>query len=685
MNIVTDVSIKTKSLGLIFGSLLFMALVVTGIVSIKSEEMMLKENYSSLSSSNEIKRTEIENFFNDIKSDIEVLSKSLNTRNLVNDLIDTYKQLEVKGTDKYPISNELTKEKTAPHEEFFQTNAKEYGFYDVFIICAKHGHVMYTQAKESDYGANVGSGSLKNSGLGEVWKKVVATKRTVFVDMAPYAPSNNAPAIFVGTPVYVEGIFKSVLVFQISDASINKIMHFRKGYGETQEDFLVGQDKLMRSDIFLDPQGHSLKASFANPSKGRVDTDASREALSGKHNTKIIIDYNGNPVLSAYSPLNINNDITWAIISEIDEAEVLEIPHAFQIDILITSVIVFIISLLISLFLLNFALVKPLKELEDRAKDLAEGEGDLTQRLEIKGNNEIAIVAKYINGFIEKVQDTIVQAKSTSNENSSVAEELSRTSLQIGQKAEEESAIVGEVSTQGKELQVILQDSISSAKETKEELDGAEATLSSSNTMIISLSDEINIRSQAESELADRLQHLSNDAGQVKDVLEVIGDIADQTNLLALNAAIEAARAGEHGRGFAVVADEVRKLAERTQKSLAEINATISVIVQSITDASDAISLNAKEIEKLSSSASDVQSEISSSVTVMEHAVVRVDEMVVGYVDNGKSIQSMINKVEVVNELSISNARSVEEIASASDHLSSMTENLNNLLSSYKT
>ncbi len=294
-------------------------------------------------------------------------------------------------------------------------------------------------------------------------------------------------------------------------------------------------------------------------------------------------------------------------------------------------------------------------------------------------------MSKDINSFIQKVQDTITQAKETSNENASVSEELARTSLQIGQKAEEESVIVGEVSSQGRDLQVVLSTAIENAKHTEEELNGAEHSLEKTNQLVVTLADDISVRSHAEAELADKLSSLSSDAQQVKGVLEVIGDIADQTNLLALNAAIEAARAGEHGRGFAVVADEVRKLAERTQKSLSEINATISVIVQSITDASEAISLNATEIEKLSENANTAQSEISSSVSVMNDAVKKVDDMVKGYVDNGKVIQVMIDKVDVVSDLSVSNARSVEEIASASEHLSAMTAKLNDLLSSYKS
>ena len=192
------------------------------------------------------------------------------------------------------------------------------------------------------------------------------------------------------------------------------------------------------------------------------------------------------------------------------------------------------------------------------------------------------------------------------------------------------------------------------------------------------LNEQVNINNSS-------IEELASQTGNITSVIELITDIADQTNLLALNAAIEAARAGEHGRGFAVVADEVRKLAERTQKSLVDINATINIIVQSIIEASEAIATNAKEIEKLSNDADEAQTEIISSVDTMKVVVNKVDEMVEGYVENGKSVQSMIDRVETVKELSISNARSVEEIAAASEHLSSMTAKLNTLLSTYKT
>ena len=144
-----------------------------------------------------------------------------------------------------------------------------------------------------------------------------------------------------------------------------------------------------------------------------------------------------------------------------------------------------------------------------------------------------------------------------------------------------------------------------------------EETFKETDVIVEQVSTRIVDAVHKENDLAEQLSQLSHDAEQAKEVLTVIGDIAEQTNLLALNAAIEAARAGEHGRGFAVVADEVRKLAERTQKSLTESNATISVVVQGIGDSSETMNGNAREMESLVEEIQNVQSKMGEVLDIL--------------------------------------------------------------------
>ena len=138
------------------------------------------------------------------------------------------------------------------------------------------------------------------------------------------------------------------------------------------------------------------------------------------------------------------------------------------------------------------------------------------------------------------------------------------------------------------------------------------------NGMIDTAIGRIDKIAQKETELSDNLQSLVSSANETKEILSTIGDIADQTNLLALNAAIEAARAGEHGRGFAVVADEVRKLAERTQKSLAEISATINVLVQAIADSSESLNLNKEDMMDLTEYVGTVDVKMNEIIATMD-------------------------------------------------------------------
>ena len=644
----------------------------------------MKKSYDGLTSARDSKANQIQNFFAERIGDINVLAKSKNIIELTHDLMQIEHELHVDVTQSFPVDNPLVKEKTSIHEEFLQNYAKEYGYYDIFLISEDTGHVMYSQAKESDYGANLKSSSLKDSGLGELYKKVKELKRSVFVDMKPYAPSADAPAMFLGVPVIYKGNFEAVLALQVSDAAVNKIMQFRKGYGDSQEDYLVGQDKLMRSDSFLDPKGHSIKASFANPTTGNCDTQASRNALSGKTATEIVIDYNGNPVLSSYAPIKIGQDLNWAILSEIDEAEVLIVPNSIQNSLMITAIILLLIVLTIAYLIIAISVVKPLEAFKSKILEIS-STNDLTHRVDTDAPKEITEMGNSFNTLLHSLQDLITNSKQSSTENASIAHELSTTALGVGNKVEDSVVIVNEASTQAKEVQGKIINAISDAQDSKKDIIKANENLGTARDDIISLTSKVQNTAETEAEMAQNMETLSRDASEVKNILVVIGDIADQTNLLALNAAIEAARAGEHGRGFAVVADEVRKLAERTQKTLSEINATISIVVQSIGDASTQMSNNSDEIQELANLAQGVEEKINDTVTIVNNAVASTDKTVEEFETTGRNVEIIVTKVEEINEISSTNARSVEEIAAAAEHLNTMTDELNSKLETFRT
>lgn len=361
------------------------------------------------------------------------------------------------------------------------------------------------------------------------------------------------------------------------------------------------------------------------------------------------------------------------------------IIKAFDTKFIISAIIISTIILLIMIIFVILQISRPLKSLTNRAIELSSGDGDLTKELPVNGNDEIAEVSKAIDNFIEKIRHIIVEAKNISSENASVATELSQSSLRTGQNVEQSSEIIEIVANKGGGAHETLVIGVKAAENGKNELMNAIKYIDEVNKSIITLNERITQSANLEHEVSDKILKLSQDADNVKSILEIINDVADQTNLLALNAAIEAARAGEHGRGFAVVADEVRKLAERTQKSLVEINATISVIVQEIKDASEQMSLNAKQINDLTHLAENTKETINDMNIAMNTVIKISNETVDDYISTGKIMDEILTGVDNINKITHENARSVEEIAGAANHLSNITDKLNLKLNEFRT
>jgi methyl-accepting chemotaxis protein len=283
-------------------------------------------------------------------------------------------------------------------------------------------------------------------------------------------------------------------------------------------------------------------------------------------------------------------------------------------------------------------------------------------------NSELSEAAKSVNRFQEiflKAQNSDEKA----HEIESIINQINKDYTHVNSNINTERDVIQAVVSKGESLKDSLQSDIANATTSKENIEMVDEKIEVVRSEIFKIVEQLQDASSIQNTLADDLSKVSSDTEQVKDVISIISDIADQTNLLALNAAIEAARAGEHGRGFAVVADEVRKLAERTQKSLAEINATINVVIQSVSEASDQMNTNSKGIEsisELSLESSNKIQEVKESITI---AVDLSDGTLQSYSNTASGSEDMIRDISKVDELSQDTSKSLELIKNSVDRL----------------
>lgn len=490
------------------------------------------------------------------------------------------------------------------YHPYFTKLIEKFGYYDVFLVDAQSGDVVYSAYKELDFATSLKTGPYKNSGLAKAYREGLTLKEgTYFTDFESYTPSYDAQAAFVSAPIVVDGQTIGVLVMQMPLDVINEVMTHnydwqQAGFGVSGETYLVGGDKRMRSDsrfIAEDKTGYlklmqelgvsgdtlaKMDAQSTSIGLQTVDSDSVTRALKGEQGVALITDYRNVSVLSAYTPLNLQG-LNWVLMSEIDESEALGFLTTLNTHIKQSAFYLLAPAVIIGLivaFVMSRSILAPLNRMQNTVKQLGSGSGDLRYRLEEKGNDEITDLSRGFNAFIAHLDDTFssllgsiqrmepmsqdvddLNAK-LSGASTSMHDQSQQVREQMNQSAETSQLVTGE-----------LEGIQHASSNTVQVLGEGRASVAETVSQMDNLSNDLSLVAQA-------VRELTVDAEKIRQVIVVINDIAEQTNLLALNAAIEAARAGEQGRGFAVVADEVRNLSVKTRSSTDSVSELIGAI-----------------------------------------------------------------------------------------------------------
>jgi methyl-accepting chemotaxis protein len=390
----------------------------------------------------------------------------------------------------------------------------------------------------------------------------------------------------------------------------------------------------------------------------------------------------GVPFFTAYDPIrDARGETIGAIYTGVKKSEFFAVIDKIKLVVVGLTALILLLSGIFSRWFI-FHLFKPLNQVLESVKQVAKG--DLTARCHITTHDELGMLAGEVNVMAENLQITMEQVVQCSTQVASAAGQLYSTSEQMATGAEEVAAQTGTVATAGEEMAMtsteISNNCSTAAQGARQASDRAlagAAVVEGTVTVMNRIAEQVRSTAQTVEGLGAR-------GDQIGEIIGTIEDIADQTNLLALNAAIEAARAGEQGRGFAVVADEVRALAERTTRATREIGEMIKAIQNETRSAVAAMEKGVKEVETGTGEASRSGEALQDILEQINTVVSQVNQIAVAAEQQTAITGEISSNIHQITEVVAGTARGAQESATAASQLAELAGTMQHLVDQFK-